>query len=154
MHIYSKSGASSYAYDLSDYFGEIVTVSFRVKTVTPVDSAFDLYFSNYISGGNGASYSRKLEGLSTDTWKYYSYTYKVGYTYNSTNNYYELYTSGKGNYMLMITFSHITGIYHTKTFNISVGEPKTAKYLTSSDVGGNVNINIQENLKIFRRTPP
>ena len=65
---------------------------------------------------------------------------------NNTNNYYELYTSGKGNYMLMITFSHITGIYHTKTFNISVGEPKTAKYLTSSDVGGNVNINIQENL--------
>ena len=63
---------------------------------------------------------------------------------NNTNNYYELYTSGKGNYMLMITFSHITGIYHTKTFNISVGE--TAKYLTSSDVGGNVNINIQENL--------
>ena len=65
---------------------------------------------------------------------------------NNTNNYYELYTSGKGNYMLMITFSHITGIYHTKTFNISVGETKTAKYLTSSDVGGNVNINIQENL--------
>ena len=63
---------------------------------------------------------------------------------NNTNNYYELYTSGKGNYMLMITFSHITGIYHTKTFNISVGE--NANYLTSSDVGGNVNINIQENL--------
>ena len=63
---------------------------------------------------------------------------------NNTNNYYELYTSGKGKYMLMITFSHITGIYHTKTFNISVGE--NANYLTSSDVGGNVNINIQENL--------
>ena len=46
--------------------------------------------------------------------------------------------------MLMITFSHITGIYHTKTFNISVGE--NANYLTSSDLGGNVNINIHENL--------
>ena len=64
---------------------------------------------------------------------------------NNTNKY-ELYTSGKGNYMLMITFSHITGIYNTKTFNISVSETETAKYLTSSDVGGNVNINIQENL--------
>ena len=65
---------------------------------------------------------------------------------NNTNNYYELYTSGKGNYTLMITFSHITGIYNTKTINISVGETETAKYLTSSDVGGNVNIDIQENL--------
>lgn len=66
---------------------------------------------------------------------------------HNTNNY-ELYTSGKGNYTLMITFSHITGIYNTKTFNISVGENETAKYLTSSDVDkkANVNIDIQENL--------
>lgn len=127
MHIYSKSGASSYAYDLSDYFGEMVTVSFRVKTVTPVDSAFDLYFSNHISGGNGASYSRKLEGLSTDTWKYYSYTYKVGYTYNSTNNYYEFYnadTYGK-NQMSFATF-YISGgtttlaEYEIKDFEVHV----------------------------------
>ena len=51
--------------------------------------------------------------------------------------------------MLMITFSHITGIYNTKTFNISVGETESAKYLTSSDVDkkANVNIDIQENLQ-------
>lgn len=65
---------------------------------------------------------------------------------NNTNNNYELYTSGKGNYTLMIAFSHITGIYNTKTINISVGE--NAKYLTSSDVDEkeNVNIDIYENL--------
>jgi hypothetical protein len=127
MHIYSKSGSSSYAYDLSDYFGEIVTVSFKVKTITPVDSAFDLYFSNYISGGTGSSYSRKLEGLSTDTWKYYSYTYKVGYTYNSTNNYYEFYnadTHGK-NQMSFATF-YISGgttslaEYEIKDFEVHI----------------------------------
>ena len=81
MHIYSKTGASAYTYDLSDYHGEIVTVSFKVKTVTPVHSNYNLYFTQHYSGTTSTNYSKVLSGLSDKDFKEFSYTFKVGSYY-------------------------------------------------------------------------
>lgn len=94
LHIYSKNGSSNYAYDLSDYHGEIVTVSFSIKAVKN-DFDYSVYFSNYYTGTTNALYTQKLEGITDSEWKTFSFTYRVG-SYgrftsfgNNVNKYYE-----------------------------------------------------------------
>lgn len=78
MHIYSKTGASAYTYNLSDYMGEIVTASFKVKAINPVNTAYSLYFTQYYSGTTSSAYSQKLTGVTKDEFKEFSYTFRVG----------------------------------------------------------------------------
>ncbi len=78
MHIYSKNGSSAYAYDLSEYYGQMVTATFKVKAVTSVTNNYKLYFGNDISGTTDSSRSIELDGVSTDTWKSFTYTFVVG----------------------------------------------------------------------------
>lgn len=82
LHIYSKTGAANYAYDLSQYDGEFVTVSFKVKGVT-LNPSYKLYFTNYYTSGTSSSYAKELKDITTDNFKEFSYTYKVGATSGS-----------------------------------------------------------------------
>ena len=77
LHIYSKNGTSNYAYDLSDYHGEFVTVSFSIKAVKN-DFDYSVYFTNYYGGTTSTYYTKKLEGITTDEWKTFTFTYRVG----------------------------------------------------------------------------
>ena len=81
MHIYSKTGASAYTYDLSEYHGEIVTVSFKVRAINPTKSG-KIYFTNWMSGTTSGNYARELTELNSDNFKSFTYTVMVG-NYNS-----------------------------------------------------------------------
>lgn len=78
MHIYSKNGDAAYTFNLAEYHGEIVTVSFKIKAVTPVVDAYNIYFTQYISGSSNSRYSKVLTDLSNETYRSYSFTYRVG----------------------------------------------------------------------------
>ena len=54
MHIYSKKGSSSYTYNLTEYHGEYVTASFKIKAVNKIEEK--VYFGNYISGTTNKNY--------------------------------------------------------------------------------------------------
>ena len=86
MHIYSKTGASAYAYDLEDYYGKLVTVSFKIKAITPLNNKFKLYFNNYISGTTNTSYGEELKNIPTNQWKRFSFTYVVGSSMDRASN--------------------------------------------------------------------
>ncbi len=81
MHIYSKTGASAYTYDLSEYHGEIVTVSFKARAINPTKKG-SIYFTNWMSGTTSGNYSRELTELNSDNFKSFTYTVMVG-NYNS-----------------------------------------------------------------------
>lgn len=84
MHIYSKTGNSVYTYDLSDYEGEIVTATFKIKAIK-TQSSKSIYFGNYVSGATGSNYAMKLNGITDSSWKTFKYTFQVGsYLANST----------------------------------------------------------------------
>ncbi len=88
MHIFSRTGSASYMYDLSDYHGEIVTASFKIKTVTPLNEAFKLYFTNYLGtyASISTSYYMLINNISEDKWTTYTYTFRVG-SYRSGNHF-------------------------------------------------------------------
>ena len=88
IHIYSKTGASAYAYDLSEYTGRFVTASFKIKAVTPVDPKYKLYFSNHLKGTSNASYGQEITNITTTSWKTVTMTFKVGSYYNKGSNKY------------------------------------------------------------------
>lgn len=88
MHIYSKNGASAYSYDLNDYTGKLVTASFKIKAVTPVDDKFKIYFSNHINGSTSANYGFELTNVGTSSWKSYTYTFMPGYYYDANKQAY------------------------------------------------------------------
>jgi len=91
MHIFSKTGGSAYGFDLEEYHGEIVTVSFKIKAVTPVHEQWGVYFTNYFPGGTGSTYATKLKNITTTTWTTYTFTFKVGATYTASSNVYQFY---------------------------------------------------------------
>lgn len=78
LHIYSKTGAGAYTYDLSDYHDEIVTASFKIKAKTPVNSNYGVYFTQVYSGSTSTSYGKKLTGITTDEFKEFKFTFRVG----------------------------------------------------------------------------
>ena len=78
LHIYSKDGAAGYVYDLSKYHGEIVTVTFKIKAIVPLNEAYKIYFTQYVSGSTNTSYSKELTGITQDDFKEYSFSFKVG----------------------------------------------------------------------------
>ena len=80
MHIYSKTNAGAYTYDLSDYHGEIVTVSFKIRAINPINDAYKLFFTQYISGTSSSTYSTELKDIGTETFRNYSFTIMVGNT--------------------------------------------------------------------------
>ena len=86
MHIYAKTGASSYMYDLSEYHGEIVTATFKIRAINPLSPGYRLFFENYLGDTTSLSYGIELTNISTDKWSTYSYTFKVG-SYKSGSNY-------------------------------------------------------------------
>ena len=86
MHIYSKNGSSSYMYDLSDYHGEIVTATFKIKAINPLSAGHRLFFENYLGNTTSLNYGIELTNISTDKWTTYTYTFRVG-SYKSGNNF-------------------------------------------------------------------
>ena len=78
MHIYSKNGSAAYTYDLSDYHGQIVTASFKIKAIVPLNEAHKIYFTQYYSGTSSATYSKELTGIPQDSYKEYTFSFKVG----------------------------------------------------------------------------
>lgn len=118
MHIYSKNGAAAYAYDLSEYSGRFVTASFKIKAVTPVDSKYKLYFSNYLSGTSNASYGQEITNITTTSWKTVTYTFKVGSYFNKGSNKYVKITN--------TTYGKNYGDFIS--FQISGGTAKLAEY--------------------------
>lgn len=84
MHIYSKTGSSAYTYDLSDYHGEYVTATFKIRAINK--QAEKVYFCNYISGTTSTSYGLLLDRVNTETWTSYSYSFIVG-SYKSGNHF-------------------------------------------------------------------
>lgn len=76
MHIYSKSGASSYTYDLSRYHGEYVTATFKIKAITKFDEK--VYFGNHVSGTTNSNYMMRLDDIKTDEWTTYTRSFVVG----------------------------------------------------------------------------
>ncbi|MGM9877694.1 MAG: LamG-like jellyroll fold domain-containing protein [Bacilli bacterium] len=97
LHIYSKSGGAAYTYDLSEYHGQIVTISFKAKTINNSNN-YKLYFTQYIPGTSSNGYSKEVVGVNTDTWTEFSYTFKVGalsYTDSKWFNHYSTMSYGK-----------------------------------------------------------
>lgn len=92
MHIFSKTGAAAYTYDLSEYHGEIVTVSFKAKTVYNSND-YKLYFTQYFPGTTSSPYSKQVTGLNTDTWTEFTYTFKVGALSYPASNYFTHYST-------------------------------------------------------------
>lgn len=137
MHIYSKNGASAYSYDLNDYTGKLVTASFKIKAITPVDDKFKIYFSNHINGSTSANYGFELTNLNTNAWKSYTFTFMPGYYYDSNKQTYVKTTSqtyGK-NQASFVGF-YITGgnaklaEYEIRDFKIQVVEANNKEYTT------------------------
>lgn len=135
MHIYSKNGASAYSYDLNDYTGQLVTATFKIKAITPVDSKFKLYFSNHINGSSSANYGIELSNISTTSWKSYTFTFVPGYYYDATRQIYikdtkEIY----GKRQASFAGFHITGgtaklaEYEIRDFSIQVVSEKVKDY--------------------------
>ncbi len=82
MHIYSRKYAASYSYDLKEYTGKLVKVSFYAKAVRPF--TYSLYFNNHITASTSTSYGYKLD--LTNNFKYFEYTFMVGgYLYSNAN---------------------------------------------------------------------
>lgn len=76
MHIGSRGAYASYQYDLSEYDGKLVKVSFKAKAVKPL--TYDIYLNNNINGTTDARYSYKLEGLNSTEFKTYEYSFLLG----------------------------------------------------------------------------
>ncbi len=76
MHIYSRKGEAAYTYDLSEYHGEYVTVTFKIKAINKLNEK--VYFTNYVSGITSNGYSMYLDDITTDKWTTYSYSFIVG----------------------------------------------------------------------------
>ena len=82
MHLYSKGGYATYMYDLSEYHGQIATVSFKIKSIV---NKGDVYFGNNLKGYVNSKYCIKLNNLSTDNWATYTFTFRVGSTISGSN---------------------------------------------------------------------
>ena len=87
MHIYSKNGASSYMYDLSEYHNQVVTASFKIRAVTPLNSGYRLFFNNYLGGTTSTAYGMELKDITSSKWTTVTYTFRVG-SYKSGNHYF------------------------------------------------------------------
>lgn len=135
MHIYSKNGASAYSYDLNDYTGKLVTASFKIKAVSPMNEKFKLYFSNHINGTSDVRYGIELTNISTNTWKSYTYTFVPGYYYDSAKQmYFPNLTETYGKRQASFVGFHFTGgnaqlaEYEIKDFKIQVVNSNETEY--------------------------
>lgn len=77
MHIYSQTDVAAYAYDLSDYHGEYVTATFKIKAIKKFNEK--VYFGNRINGSTDNRYTILLDDIKTDEWTTYTYSFIVGY---------------------------------------------------------------------------
>lgn len=137
MHIYSKNGASAYSYDLNDYTGQLVTASFKIKAVTPVDDKFKIYFSNHINGSTSANYGFELTNVGTSAWKSYTYTFIPGYYYDANKQAYVKYKNETyGRKQASFVGFYISGgnakmaEYEIRDFKIQVVETNKKDYTT------------------------
>lgn len=89
MHMYANKGNAEYQYDFSEYAGEFITFSFKIKAINPFNTS--IYFGSYVSGS-----SDKLLSVSTSEWKEYKFTYRIGFNTNGT--YYTSKTYNKNNH--------------------------------------------------------
>lgn len=119
MHIYSKTGASAYTYDLSEYHGEIVTVSFKARAINPTQNG-KLYFTQWISGTTNGNYSKELTELNEDNFKSFTFTVMVG-NYNS-------FTSMENVFPPVTDITHGKGNADAVGFYISGGTAEMSEY--------------------------
>ena len=86
LHLYSKSGTADYAYDLSEYHGKRVTVTFQIKTLTPELTNRRVYVTNYLGGTTTWNYNEEITGITTNP-KSFTYSFIVGsYKNDKTDN--------------------------------------------------------------------
>lgn len=101
LHIYSKSSSSSYSYDLSEYEGRYVIVTFKIKAITPTQSGA-VYVSQWISGTTSTTYGQRIDGITTTGWKTVERSFLVG-SYASTNSFIKIgdttYGKKKGSFL-------------------------------------------------------
>lgn len=76
MHLRSRGAAASYQYDLSEYFGKMVKVSFKAKAINP--QSYNIYINNYVTSTTSGNYGYLLEGLSANEFKTFEYTFYLG----------------------------------------------------------------------------
>ena len=119
MHIYAKKGTAAYTYDLSEYHGEYVTVTFKIKAITQV--AEKLYFCNYVSGTTSSSYGYNLKNISSSEWTTFTYSFVVG-SYFSGKNFIPNRSKYYGRY-----YADFIGFYITNVSSLE-GQP-TAEYV-------------------------
>lgn len=129
IHIYSKNNKSGYSYDLSAYRGKMVTVSYKIKAITPVKSGYDVYFTNYLAGSDNTAYGTKLTNIGTDSWKSFTHTFVVGAQYNAANQvYYPVFNLYHGRYYTDFVGFYISGgtlvmsEYEIRDFEIHLAE--------------------------------
>lgn len=126
MHIYAKGAASSYAYDLSDYQGEFVTATFKIKAINPLPKDYKIYFTNYLNGST--AHGIELKDVKTDEWTSFSYSYKVGYR-NVNNNYIycgDIWGKGQCDYATFYMNNALNDAseYEIKDFEIHISKDK------------------------------
>lgn len=86
LHLYSKSGTADYAYDLSEYQGKRVTVTFTIKSLTPHLTNRRIWVTNYLSGTSSWQYGQEIKNISASPTSV-SYTFTVGsYRNDQTDN--------------------------------------------------------------------
>ncbi len=85
LHIYSKNSTADYSYDLSEYEGKRVTVTFTIKSLTPHLTNRKVYVTNYLGGTTSASYVKDITNNTSQPMSV-TYTFRVGSTRSSTTD--------------------------------------------------------------------
>lgn len=157
MHIYSKNGASAYTYDLSEYRGKMVTATFKIKAITPVDPKYKIYFSNAMTGSTSVNRGIELTNLSTENFKTFSYTFIVGQQYVNTTYYSEVTSYTYGRNQAEYAGFYITGgtaqlaEYEVKDFQVSIISQYDEAF-TYNDTLDNIDWSTNNNKTITQTT--
>ena len=85
LHIYSKQSTADYSYDLSEYEGKRVTVTFSIRSLTPELTNRKVYVTNYYGGTTSATYAQDVTN-NTAQLRSFTYTFRVGSKRNSSTD--------------------------------------------------------------------
>lgn len=66
LHLYSKTSTADYAYDLSEYQGKRVTVSFTIRNLTPHLTNRRIWVTNYLGGTSTWNYNTEIKDISSN----------------------------------------------------------------------------------------
>ncbi len=141
MHIYAKNGAAAYTFNLEDYEGELISVSFKIRAVNAVDPRYKVYVTNLVYGSTSTSWSQEITNISS-TWRTVTYKFVVGSSYTPSTNRYNVYT----------TKTYGQNLANFVGFYISGGTVDLAEYeirdleahIATADVEHNVDVEVEQ----------